>query len=218
MHEKTDGLRIFRWGVLILAAFYWLELFRRIEPETFGWQFRYLTIWALSLSVVSAAMMLRHMRGGSPPYVLAATTAIFNALVLLLYWRLYFTDPALVNGSGEIVAWREYYLHGAGPVLQIIDALLLFGAFRRPLATVAATLAGIVLYVGWIELLVGPRNAEPAGLVTSGLPYPFLNDLALGGRFEFYATTTVTGLVFIALGTIVTWARGRMLRGRAAPV
>lgn len=216
MTNTTPKLAIFRWTVLLLAVFYWLELFRRFAPEEFGWQFRFLTIWALTLSVVSAAAMLNHMRGGPAPYVLAATTAIFNALVLLLYWRLYFTDPALVNGSGEIVAWREYYLHGAGPLLQIFDALFLFGAFRKPISTVAATMLGIVLYVSWIEFLVAPLNDAPRGTVTSGLPYPFLNDLEPAGRMSFYLTTTATGLVFIALGTLVTWGMGRIARRRGA--
>ncbi|KKL67976.1 hypothetical protein LCGC14_2129570, partial [marine sediment metagenome] len=103
-----------------------------------------------------------------------------------------------------------YYLHGVGPVLQMVDALILFGAFRRPLATLGATLAGIIAYVIWIEGLVGPLNTAPAGLVTSGMPYPFLNDMGFADRAGFYLTTTVTGLVFIALGWAVTLLRGRM--------
>ncbi|SLN69811.1 FAR-17a/AIG1-like protein [Pseudoruegeria aquimaris] len=145
-------------------------------------------------------------------------TAVANALVVFLYWRLYFIDPALVNGGGEILWWNEYYLHLMGPVLQWIDFLFILGGARRilrPLAGLAVLVAGYSL---WIELALQPLSIRPAGTVTSGLPYPFLNSMVLSERIAFYGSTAVTGAVFL----LVFWGLGAGLRrlrakGGAAP-
>jgi len=212
---RNAATRRYRWAVLVLAAGYFLYQFKAVAAWEPGWQFRYLTIWALTASLASAWATLRFDRGeGPPPYVLASVAAVFNAVVVLMYWKLFFTDPALVNGDGPILWWQEYYLHLLGPVLQWIDALLLLGAFRRPLATLAAVVAVTLAYIGWAELVVRPLNDAPAGSVTSGLPYPFLNDMAPAERLRFYLTTTLTTLGFTALGVALTWARGWIIGTR----
>ncbi|SFP90047.1 hypothetical protein [Tranquillimonas alkanivorans] len=211
MNQSVRPLLRYRLFVFGLALVYWLYQFKAVGSG-FGWQFRYLTIWALTLSLISAAAMLRHSLGrGGPPYALAAVTAVVNGLVVLSYWRLYFTDPSLVNSAG-IAWWQEYYLHLVGPVLQWIDALVLFGAFRKPWRTLGWLVTLILAYVGWIELAVQPRLDWPQGSVTSGLPYPFLNDMAFDARLGFYAATGLSGLVLLAAGTGATWARRRVLQ------
>jgi len=193
----------YRWGVLLLAAFYFLD---RAAVESFvwhdfGWQFRYLTVWSLTLNLIAAAMMLTRQFGrpDGAGGVFLGLAATLNMIVVVSYWRLYLTDPALVNGGRPIVAYREYYLHLVGPLLQWIDLLALKRGFRRPVA-VAGWLGVLVIgYLLWAELVVAPLNDAPAGSVTQGLPYPFLNDMAPWQRLRFYATTWVSGLAFIAL-------------------
>ena len=67
------------------------------------------------------------------------------------------------------------------------------------------TIVGIcLLYVLWSEAITAPLNATPEGSVTSGLPYPFLNNMVFSERLSFYATTTLTGLGFYFLGWLLT--------------
>ncbi len=209
-------LRNYRLFVLILAAGYSLYLFKGFgDMADAGWQFRYLTIWALTLSLFSALALYRFsLSPGRPPFVIASLAAVLNALVVLLYWRLFFTDPTLVNGSNSPVWWREYYLHLLGPALQMADALILFGAFRRPRATLVWLFTIFVAYSVWIELFVQPLNSAPVGSVTSGLPYPFLNDMQMSERLGFYATTIVTGLVFLGIGLASEMLRKRVVARR----
>ncbi|WP_193143100.1 MULTISPECIES: hypothetical protein [unclassified Meridianimarinicoccus] len=198
---------IYRLVVLALTAFYFADRFR-VEDfgnmAEFGWQFRYLTIWALTGSLVAAALMLVPALGrpGPKAEVFVSVVAVVNMIVVVSYWRLYFTDPTLVMGDKQIVAYREYYLHLLGPLLQWIDVLWIKRAFRWPLR-VALWLGVLVLaYVVWAEGVVHPLNAEPVGSVTNGLPYPFLNDMVLAERAVFYGVTFASGLVFL----LVLWA------------
>ncbi|WP_238547925.1 androgen-induced gene 1 family protein [Meridianimarinicoccus roseus] len=198
------SVRTYRWLVLLLAAAFFVD--RALTEDftdlsDFGWQFRYLTIWALTGSLVAAALMLTP-RFGAPDArgaVFVSVVAVLNMIVVVSYWRLYFDDPALVNGENAIVPLREYYLHLAGPLLQWIDVLSIKRGFRR-MGAVALWLGVLVLaYLGWAELIVAPLNDGPVGTVTAGLPYPFLNDMGLGARLGFYGATWASGLVFIAL-------------------
>lgn len=194
-------IRSFRLIILALAAFYFVDRGLSADYTAFGAQFRYLTIWALTGNLVAAAAMLTPHYGqpdGRADGALSAL-AILNALVVFSYWRLFFTDPALVNGTKQIVAYREYYLHLVGPLLMWIDLLLLKRGYRRALPSIAGLAVLIIVYALWAEVLVGPRNDAPVGTVTTGLPYPFLNDMDLQDRLIFYSTIFATGLVFVAL-------------------
>jgi hypothetical protein len=131
-------------------------------------------------------------------------------MVVYLYWKLFLADPANVNDGSPILWWQEYYLHGLGPLLQWIDAFLILGVFRRPWPVVGALLAVILVYVGWSELVIQPANARPVGSVTSGLPYPFLNNLEFSGRLVFYATSAASAMIVVA----AAWALNRFILRR----
>ena len=193
---------LYRWCVLLLAAFFFLDRFTAEDfgnMAEFGWQFRYLTIWALTGSLIAAAMMLTPAYGRPGPRgeVFVSVVAVLNVIVVVSYWRLYFTDPKLVNGENEIVAYREYYLHLLGPLLQWVDVLTIKRAFRHMGAAALGLGALVLAYLGWAEFAVEPLNAAPVGTVTAGLPYPFLNDMTPAQRLGFYAATWASGLVFI---------------------
>ena len=126
--------------------------------------------------------------------------------------RLFFIDPALVNGDNTPVWFQEYYLHLIGPAIILIDALFISRAFDQMVRGAAGTIALCVAFVVWTEGFVGPFNDTPVGSVTSGLTYPFLNDMDMGGRMNFYATTIATALVFYLICWAVAWGM-RKIRG-----
>ncbi|MCR9088132.1 MAG: androgen-induced gene 1 family protein [Rhodobacteraceae bacterium] len=204
-------LRLFRLAIFALALFFFVDRAFIANWDAFGAMFRYLTIWALTGNLIAAAAMLtpRYGRPDGRADGWLSTLAILNALVVFSYWRLYFINPALVNGSNEIVAYREYYLHLLGPALMWIDLMLIKRGFRRVLPAVAGLSVLILAYTLWAELLVGPLNDAPVGTVTSGLPYPFMNDMALPQRLRFYGSIFLTGLVFVALFRGLAWLRDR---------
>ena len=201
------SVRAYRWAVLVLAAIFFVDRFgtERFTLESFGWQFRYLTIWALTLSLVSAAMMTTRAYGASDDRgaVFVSVTAAMNLLVVASYWRLALTDPSLVYGDTRVVQVRDLYLHLVGPALQVGDALFFKRAIRFARRTVAWVLALIVTYVLWAELVVAPLNDDPVGRVRTGLPYPFLNDMGLGARLRFYAATALAGACLVGVLRLV---------------
>ncbi|WP_299727837.1 hypothetical protein [uncultured Tateyamaria sp.] len=205
----------YRWTVFLLAAGYCLYQMLFGSWTGPGGPFRYLTIWALFLSFYAASRMLARTerRITRAHEVTAMSTAVLNVMVVFLYWRLYLTDPALVNNGGPIIWWLEYYLHGLGPALQIIDALFIGAVFRRVWRAIFPLMAIIGAYVAWAELFVQRFNERPVGSVTSGLPYPFLNNLELPERAMFYVVNAGTALgllvVFGLLGAVIYRATGQ---------
>ncbi len=178
-----------------------------------GGPLRFLTIWALVLSAYSAWKMLSISLGKStrPGEVPAMTAAVFNIMVVYLYWQLFLIDPALVNGNGPVVWHQEYYLHGLGPALQLIDALFIGRVFRRIWRGVAALLVMVPLYVLWAEVFVRVHNDTPVGSVTSGLPYPFLNNMEWPERAEFYLLYGGIALAILTALSGVGWVAKRAM-------
>lgn len=201
----------YRWIVFLLAAGYCLQQLLFGAWTGPGGPFRYLTIWALFLSFFAASRMLAlsEHRITRRHEVTAMCAAVLNVMVVFLYWRLYFTDPSLVNGRRPIDWWLQYYLHALGPALQIIDALLIGAVFRRVWRAAVPLIIIIGAYVAWAELFVQRFNSKPVGNVTSGLPYPFLNSLEWADRVTFYGVNAGTALgllvVFGIIGAVLRW-------------
>jgi len=210
MDIKSPAIKGFRLIVFLLAIGYWIYQFTQNSFDSFGWQFRYLTIWGLTGYMIVAWLMLRMSLGRSNKGYnsLVTATAILGVMVLFLYWKLWFTDPSLVNSSGPIPWHQEYYLHLAGPVLMMIDAFFILGIYHRVARAYLLTMVIFLAYIGWIENFVRPLNMFPEGSATNGLPYPFLNDMTGKERVSFYVTTLITATVFFALG----WGLALLLR------
>jgi len=121
----------YRLVCLILSVGYFSYQFTEANYDNFGIQFRYLTIWGLTAAMVATWLLYKSTHKGLPesylPFVSA--TAVLNAMVVFLYWKLYFIDPSLVNYLGSIVWFQDYYLHILGPVLIILDAFLFNNSF-----------------------------------------------------------------------------------------
>ena len=159
--KKTRGVLIFRLLVFVLVALYFSQTLSRGVLDPFGGGFRFLTNWGQTFSLIVAALMLGRSLGWTRlhPDTLVSVTVVLNAMVLFLYWSLFFRDPALVNGDGPIIWWREYYIHLAGPVLQMLDALLIFGCFRHMRRILPMGILIFLVYVMWIEAVLRPLQA-----------------------------------------------------------
>ena len=203
----------YRFVCLLLSIGYFLYQFTDANYNNFGIQFRYLTIWGLTGAMIATWLLYRTKREGFPethlPFVSAI--AVLNAMVVFLYWKLYFIDPSLVNYSGSIVWFQEYYLHVLGPLLIILDSLFFNNSFTQIKKGLLTILGICLLYILWTEALTGPLNNTPVGAVTNGLPYPFLNNMAFAERISFYTTTILTGFGFYFTGWLLTRVKLRFL-------
>ena len=199
---------IFRWTAFLLAAGYCIRTMIFGGWDAFGGPFRFLTIWALFASFFAFSRMMAIEEGRSKNRWdgFVCMTAVINTMVVFLYWRLYFADPMSVTTDGQLGAWHlEMYLHLFGPLLQVIDTIFIHRSYRRLGAAFAWLMGVIGVYVLWAEFVVQPLNDSPAGTVTSGLPYPFLNSLELADRMGFYITNVTVGVVLLLIYAAIAW-------------
>lgn len=211
---------IYRWMVFGLAAGYCIRTIVLGGFDAFGGPFRFLTIWALFMSFFAASRMMALMEGRSDKRWdgFVCMTAVINTMVVILYWRLYFGDPASVTPDGQLAAWHlEIYLHLIGPALQVIDTIFIHRSYRRLGPALAWLVGVIVTYLTWAEMLVGPMNASPVGSVTSGLPYPFLSNLEFADRLTFYGVNLATGLILLFVFAGIAWVVRRYFPAPAMP-
>jgi hypothetical protein len=208
--RTVEPVLIYRWGVFLLALGYFLYQFATNDRSSVGWQFRYLTHWALTMSLISAWFMLRLSRGTSTARHegFASVTVVVNIMVVFLYWKIFLTDPTQFYVDGKVTnPWhQEYYFHLVGPLLQWIDAFFILGAFGPIKRIASGVLCVVASYLFWMEAVVRPFNFDRAGSVTSGLPYRFLNNMEFPERAGFYGQWTLGALLFLALCWIL--ARG----------
>lgn len=208
MMERAPQILAYRLIVAALAVFYMAYQIGTANWDSPGGPLRYLTNWALIASALGAVAMAARSLGLTRRHwgALVAVAAVMNAVVVIQYWRLFLLDPSNVNDGAPIAWWLEYYLHLAGPVLQWIDALLILRAFRgRHIAALGALFGLVLAYALWSELFVGPMNTRPVGSVTTGLPYPFLNDMEFAARLVFYAVNAA--VVAVLYGVFAGIAR-----------
>ncbi|MGV6839875.1 MAG: hypothetical protein ACWA40_06745 [Planktomarina sp.] len=207
--EQTKQIKTYRSAVLLVNLFYCAYILSVSDWSSPGGHFRYLTIWALFMSTFVAlrVVLISFEKTANRLDGFVSAVAVVNLMVVYLFWQLYFADPASVTRTGQLNAWwLEAYLHGLGAVLMWFDALFINKVFMR-LRQAAVWLFGIVIaFLAWAEFVVAPLNDTPAGSVTSGLPYPFLNNLEVTDRLVFYASNVV--FAFIALGLFFLLAAG----------
>ena len=220
MARLAGAVTAYRWGVFLLAAGIWLLCFADARLEEFGWQFQYLDVWALSLSVLALACTLRLSMGWSRSRhaSLVGTAAALNAVIVTIHLGPLLGDAAMAQspaapfGAAAGAAgpsWKAAYLHVAGPLLQIADAVLLLGAFRQVGGALLGVVVTALVYASWLELAVRPLNVAHDG--TGGLPYAALNAMEPSSRLGVYALVAAGGLLAVA----VLWAVQRAVRGGA---
>jgi len=220
MTAQLTPVLIYRWIVFLLAGFYCVAMVVTSDFSSFGGPFRFLTIWALYLSFFVASRHIARMESRSTRRWdgLVAATAVINFMVVYLYWSLFLEDPASVTRNGQLGAlWKEIYLHAVGPLLMWIDAFFLHRGWRKVLPSVAWLIGIVALFLTWGETVVQWMNDTPIGSVTTGLPYPFLNNLEFPDRLAFYGTNIATALVLLAIFTLIGRLLARFLPGPGAP-
>jgi hypothetical protein len=204
MSDFKDGIRVinaqrFSALALIIASAYWLYEFTIQDYNLWGIQFRTLTNWGLSTAIIAHYLLWRQRRlkqaSNHRVSGFIAATAVLNAMVMLLYWRLFFIDPTLINGDTTPIWFQEYYLHLVGPMMILLDALLLSRVFKQLLFGLRDLLLLCSIYMIWLEFVIMPMNNIPIGTITSGLPYPFLNDMTGFERIAFYGMTISAAIV-----------------------
>jgi len=188
--------------------------------DEIGGPFRFLTVWALFFSLFAFSRMMAIEEGRSARRWdgFVCMTAVINTMVVFLYWRLFFADPTSVTPDGELAAWHlEIYLHLLGPLLQVIDTIFIHRSYRRLGAAFAWLFGAIGAYVLWAELVVQTFNTTPAGAVTSGLPYPFLNNLEFADRAVFYGSNFAVGVVILLIYAGIAWGFRRRFLAPVVP-
>ena len=209
---------IFRWTAFLLAGGYCIRMLIFGDWDEIGGPFRFLTVWALFFSFFAFSRMMAIEEGRSARRWdgFVCMTAVINTMVVFLYWRLFFADPTSVTPDGELAAWHlEIYLHLLGPMLQVIDTIFIHRSYRRLGAALAWLFGVIALYVLMAELVFQPLNTSPSGTVTSGLPYPFLNNLVLADRAVFYASNFATAIVLLLVYAAIAWGFRRRFPAQA---
>ena len=127
-----------------------------------------------------------------------AISSMMGLFTIILYWGLFFIDPNLVNYADErLDLFREIYLHFAGPTLLFLDAFIFKKAFSNFKKIIPYAFVINFGYFAWLEILVAPNSDFPVGKITSGLPYPFMNDMLLEHRLIFMVVCFLCGASFI---------------------
>lgn len=199
---------IFRWAAFLLAAGYCIRTMVFGGWDVFAGPFRFLTIWALFFSFFAFSRMMALEEGRSERRWdgFVSMTAVINTMVVILYWRLYFADPLSVTSDGQLGAWHlEMYLHLFGPLLQVIDSIFIHRSYRRLGPAFVWLLGVIAVYVALGELAFQAMNTTPMGTVTSGLPYPFLNNLEFAERAVFYSTNFGVAVMLLLVFAGISW-------------
>ena len=210
--EGLSGVLIYRWIVFLLAAGYTLRMFLLSDYDAFAGPFRFLTNWALLASFFAASRMLALTEGRSEKRWdgFVAMTTVINLMVVITYWRLFLADPASVTSDGALGAfYLELCLHALGPLLQWIDVTFIHRGYRKLKPAFMWLIGVISVYFLWMELVLQRFNTDPVGIVTSGLPYRFLNNLTLDDRITFYAVNFLAGcvllLAFAGFARVIRW-------------
>ena len=198
-------LVLFRVTCLAFSFFFVLDMFflfgsKFFIEAGFGKQFRYFTLWSLLANFMALLFLSLSMKlmifDKTKPFI--AISSMMGLFTIVLYWGLFFINPNLVNYADErLDFFREVYLHFLGPALLFFDALILKKAFTHFKKIIPYAFIINFGYFTWLELLVGPNSNFPVGKVTSGLPYPFMNNMLLEHRLIFMVICFMCGALFI---------------------
>ena len=178
----------YRQIVFVISSVFWVTLLVDLDWSYFGSDFRFFTYWSLVGCWISSywALRLSTQKTQNDHHIGISIISIATLIMLFLYWNLYIIDPAMLYTDG-VGSWGSKYIkHVTIPALQLIDAIFFLKVFRSLKSTIYGTITTITVYILWIELCIQPLNDKPAGSITSGLPYAFLNDMILIERLTYY--------------------------------
>ncbi len=202
---------------IILATFFVYINFERFHLFfiSFGGAYRFWSDWGFAACVLSCYWMLsstkrkKHAIGIS---VISAASVSYAGL----YWVFFLGAP----GSGALPVSFEpvttAIIHSVVPLLQIINTIFFVNSFQRLKPIMYRILVLTIAYVIWLIVLVAPLNDTPSGTVTSGYPYPFLNNLS----FIEVLGSLIVGIVLLTMlcALLVAFLRRLVMRWQKNPV
>ena len=180
-------IRNYRYLIFFITLAYWLDLYYLNGFSIL----RYLTNWALTLSVICAGLLSLESAIEKPLRINSFIIAAFctNVVVMVLYWKLYFKNPDLLYAGSTRMPWyRDDFVHLFCPLAQMFDAIVFKQAFSNK------------VFKGGLYFLIIATLYTLLSEFVFTLPYPFLWDLDLGQRIYFYTSANVTGILSLLVG------------------
>lgn len=182
------SVKFYRIFVFMVASLYMADNYIRWGPSIFN----YLTNWGLTAGVVCSALLLFETITERKLPINSVLIAGFclSAVVMILYWRLYWKDPSLLYADKDhMMPWyRDDYVHLVGPILQMFDALCIRQAFS------GRVIRGLCYYI-----CIASSYAVCSELFFA-LPYPFMWSLDLMQRLSFYGNGIAIGVMAFLIG------------------
>lgn len=156
----------------------------QLAKDIFGYHFRYLTQWALHLSVVfHLSFLLPHTRTTRSSLFTTlnwhSTISTVNACVFVFYWLAYSTNPTALIGRPSLTPWQDCVIHGLSPLSTVLSYTYYSShPLRITYTHITSTLTLLTAYIAWIEFLVRPYSI---------MPYKILRHAHTGERVFIYA-------------------------------
>jgi hypothetical protein len=200
------SVKFYRTLVFMVATIYLLDNYLRWGPSIFN----YLTNWGLAAGVVCSSLLVYETYADKKLPINSVLIASFclSAVVMVLYWRLYWKDPSLLYADKEhMMPWyRDDYVHLVGPLLQMFDALCIRQAFS------GRVVKGLFYYC-----VIALSYSILSELVFA-LPYPFMWSLDFMQRLSFYGNGISLGIIafFVGLGLHHVFTYSGLLRPAVA--
>ena len=142
----------------IAYSFNFLLGWENFISESYGWHFQFLTILALSVTLLTFVLALLADLTLSPALfaaknAVALIAAPVETVVSILYWSLQFYDPALLAPDGfELDLHIDLGFHMAPTVFLIVDLLLLSPPWTIPTyGMMGISTAAAFGYWYWVE-------------------------------------------------------------------
>jgi hypothetical protein len=140
------------------ASFGYLTVNPGPMPDSYGGQFKFLTIIGLAASLLTfSAGLLADLTGSAQLFAiknrLSVASAPLEVLVSILYWGLTAVDKSLVMPPDVALPFLpDFGFHAMPAIMMTIDLLLLSPPWTiRAYPAIALSLAIAFLYWGWVE-------------------------------------------------------------------
>lgn len=193
--RECTPLWTFRICNAAICTLFWALQFRKAEGPL--GQFRYLTIWSLTLNmfIYWYAALIR-----AAPKVVVLTGAVLSIFVTILFYG-GGGPPAYVNelNMDQYNALEDAYIHAFGTSIIVADAVIFDAVPFINIDLYRIVSIVCISYAIFIEFSVRPIYVLPIGSQTQGLPYLFLNNWTAGGRLTFYCMVFSASMLWTLL-------------------
>ncbi len=205
MIKQTIIHKYLKIHLILFVAFFIFSTIARFDEfrTSFGGVYRFYSDWGFTACLFSAFFIFFPKRHELSLSIISSMASLYTVLFVILF----FVDPGgilvapigMMSDGISTGAFITLTIHSVVPVLQVANTLFLANSFQRLRPIIYAMLLIEVIYILWIELLVAPLNNSPIGSITTGLPYPLLNNLPLIERIEVYGIITLLTVLTVLI-------------------